>query len=164
MIAISSKGGGNPPRFTGTDSNCEVDICIKGVNKESAGYKLRKYVLAHGIDPLELYALVQVESNWKPNAIGADDERGLGQLKVGTAAEVGLAEDDILDPIENIKGTVRNLKRCKDKYGKEYLRCHNGGIGWKFIKDPARKEIVAKNTLIYQGKIKTLVNLLKQSS
>ena len=68
------------------------------------------------VDPLLVASLIALESSFIPTAVSSAGAVGLGQLKVGTAAELGVT--DRLNPVQNVYGTVRylakHLARWKD--------------------------------------------------
>jgi Transglycosylase SLT domain len=50
-------------------------------------------------------ASIEQESYWNPNATGTLDEKGLGQLRAGTAAQMGVPHD--FDPVNSLTGAAR---------------------------------------------------------
>jgi hypothetical protein len=68
----------------------------------------------HGVDPILVQALIQVESNYQPRAKSHKGAMGLMQLMPATAREYGVR--NVYDPKSNIDAGVRKLKSLIDKY------------------------------------------------
>jgi hypothetical protein len=83
---------------------------------------------AHGVDPLLVRALIQVESNYKPRARSSKGAMGLMQLMPQTVREYNLRNP--YDPKSNIDAGIRRLKSLIDKWGVELaLAAYNAGEG-----------------------------------
>lgn len=91
------------------------------------GEAIVAYAKEHGISPHIVHSIIEVESGFDYRAKGKDGEVGLMQLMPGTAKELGVK--DRTDPVENVKGGIRYLAKCKKLTGDAYLRCYNGGPG-----------------------------------
>jgi soluble lytic murein transglycosylase-like protein len=63
---------------------------------------------AHGVDPLLVQALIQVESNYRPRARSSKGAMGLMQLLPSVAREYKVK--NAYDPAANIDAGVRKLK------------------------------------------------------
>lgn len=72
----------------------------------------------HGVDVALVHAVITAESGYNPAAISKAGARGLMQLMPDTARRFGV--QDIMDPVENIKGGV--------KYLRELLTMFNGNV------------------------------------
>ncbi|MFN8579123.1 MAG: lytic transglycosylase domain-containing protein [Candidatus Sericytochromatia bacterium] len=70
---------------------------------------VNKYSQENNIDPKLVIALMAKESSFRTSVISSSGAIGLGQLKRGTALEVGITNP--FNPIENIKGTARYLSK-----------------------------------------------------
>lgn len=68
-----------------------------------------------GVPSQLVKAMIDVESNWKPDARSGKNAQGLMQLLPGTARDMGVS--DISDPIENIRGGVAYLKQQINRFG-----------------------------------------------
>jgi soluble lytic murein transglycosylase-like protein len=84
---------------------------------------------ANNIDPLLVHSVIQVESNYNPNAVSSAGAQGLMQLMPGTARDLGVT--DSFDPRQNIEAGVKYLKYLKDQYqdDKLALAAYNAGPG-----------------------------------
>jgi hypothetical protein len=84
---------------------------------------------AHGVDPLLVRALIQVESNYQPRARSSKGAMGLMQIMPATAREYRIRNP--YDPKTNIEVGVRRLKDLLDKWGAVdlALAAYNAGEG-----------------------------------
>ncbi|WP_156500656.1 lytic transglycosylase domain-containing protein [Croceicoccus bisphenolivorans] len=76
-----------------------------------------------------LDALVWTESRYNPLAVSKAGAGGLGQLMVGTARELGVANR--FDPRANLEGSARYLRQMLDEFGVVHLAlaAYNAGPG-----------------------------------
>jgi hypothetical protein len=83
----------------------------------------------HGVDPILVQALIQVESNFQPRARSHKGAMGLMQLMPATAREYKVR--NAYDPKSNIDAGVRRLKSLIDKWGATdlALAAYNAGEG-----------------------------------
>jgi len=84
----------------------------------------------HGVDPVLVTALIQVESAFDPNAISDQGACGLMQLLPETARDYGV--DEVFDPAANLEAGVRHLRRLLDRYQNDpvlALAAYNAGEG-----------------------------------
>jgi hypothetical protein len=110
---------------------------------------------AHGVDPLLVRALIQVESNYKPKAKSPRGAMGLMQLMPSTAREYRVRNP--FDPRTNIEAGIMHLKSLIDRWGTEVaLAAYNAGEGavMKFNGIPPYQE-----TRNYVTKILSLAGL-----
>ena len=83
---------------------------------------------AHGVDPLLVRALIQVESGYRPKAKSPKGAMGLMQLMPSTAREYNVRNP--YDPKSNIAAGVKHLKSLIDRWGVELaLAAYNAGEG-----------------------------------
>jgi hypothetical protein len=84
---------------------------------------------AHGVDPLLVRALIQVESNYQPRARSSKGAMGLMQIMPATAREYRVRNP--YDPRTNIEVGVKRLKDLLDKWGAVdlALAAYNAGEG-----------------------------------
>ena len=110
---------------------------------------------AHGVDPMLVRALIQVESNYKVRARSRKGAMGLMQLMPSTAREYKVRNP--FDPKANIEGGIKHLKSLIDRFGVELaLAAYNAGEGAvrKFNGIPPYRE-----TRNYVSKILSLAGL-----
>lgn len=84
---------------------------------------------AHGVNPLLVRALIQVESNYKPKARSHKGAMGLMQLMPSTARAYNVRNP--YDPKANIAAGVKHLKGLLDRLGAVdlALAAYNAGEG-----------------------------------
>ena len=83
---------------------------------------------AHGVDPMLVRALIQVESNYKPRARSPKGAMGLMQLMPATARVYRVRNP--FDPRANIEAGIKHLKMLIDRFGVELaLAAYNAGEG-----------------------------------
>jgi soluble lytic murein transglycosylase-like protein len=74
---------------------------------------------AHGVDPLLVRALIQVESGYKPRARSSKGAMGLMQIMPSTARTYNVRNP--FDPRANIEAGISHLKSLLDRLGKTEL-------------------------------------------
>ncbi len=85
---------------------------------------------AHGVDPILVQALIQVESNYQPRARSNKGAMGLMQLMPATAREYRVR--NAYDPAANIAAGVKKLKGLLDTFKDNTalaLAAYNAGEG-----------------------------------
>jgi soluble lytic murein transglycosylase-like protein len=83
---------------------------------------------AHGVDPMLVRALIQVESNYKVRARSRKGAMGLMQLMPSTAREYKVHNP--FEPRANIEAGIKHLKSLIDRFGVEMaLAAYNAGEG-----------------------------------
>jgi hypothetical protein len=83
---------------------------------------------AHGVDPILVQALIQVESNYQPRARSSKGAMGLMQLMPSVAREYKVK--NAYDPQANINAGIQKLKTLIDSWGVEMaLAAYNAGEG-----------------------------------
>ena len=84
---------------------------------------------AHGVDPLLVHSVIQVESDYDPNAVSPKGAEGLMQLMPPTARMLNVS--NTFDPGENIEAGVKYLKHLQELYKDDRLAlaAYNAGPG-----------------------------------
>jgi hypothetical protein len=92
------------------------------------GYEINKAAKNANLDPRLLAGLVKQESAFNPQAVSSSGAIGLGQLKPGTAQELGVNPRIVS---ENLKGAALYLRQMIDRFGsvEAGLRAYNQGPG-----------------------------------
>lgn len=82
----------------------------------------------YGLPPELLHSVIQVESNYNPNAVSPKGALGIMQLIPATARRFGVT--DVFDPVENIEGGARYLQYLLGLFDGDYplaLAAYNAG-------------------------------------
>lgn len=92
----------------------------------------------YNIDPNLAAAVIQTESSFKHDAVGAIGEVGLFQVRPEFSPHTA---EELFDPEINIKEGLRILseakQRCPHKENKKFVVCYNAGIsGARKIQNP----------------------------
>jgi soluble lytic murein transglycosylase-like protein len=85
---------------------------------------------AHGVDPMLVRALIQVESGYRPKARSPRGAMGLMQLMPSTAKEYKVRNP--FEPKANIEAGIKHLKSLIDRFGNSVemaLAAYNAGEG-----------------------------------
>jgi soluble lytic murein transglycosylase len=85
---------------------------------------------AHALDPALIKAIIEVESDWVPDACSSKGALGLMQLMPGTATDLLIR--DPLDPTANVRGGTRYLRQMIDRFRGDIilaLAAYNAGPG-----------------------------------
>lgn len=147
---------------TGTDADADAEaeasakVDIATILKATPyGDIIAQVSELHGVDPLLVRAVIQVESNYRPRARSPKGAMGLMQLMPATARQYQVRNP--YDPRANIEAGVKHLKGLIDRLGQELaLAAYNAGEGAvrKFNGIPPYRE-----TRNYVAKILSLAGL-----
>ena len=102
----------------------------RGFTPEIRGYIAKASATYHV--PLELLTRVaQRESGGNPEAVSKKGAKGVMQIMPGTAAELGLSEDELTDPAKNIPAGARYLRKQYEQFHdwELALAAYNAGPG-----------------------------------
>jgi len=97
---------------------------MPGLGEEGAGCLaevIGEEASAAGLDPLLIFAIIEVESGWEPEAVSQRGARGLMQLRPGTfegeAREGRLDMGNPHDPVLNVRAGIRYFHRLLRAFG-----------------------------------------------
>ena len=117
------------------------------------------YAKRYHLDPALLRAVIKAESNFRQHVVSRKGAVGLMQLTPNTAAMLRVA--DIHDPIQNIRGGAKLLRRLLNLYDGELplaLAAYNAGVrrvkGGKIPRIRETRAYVRKVLRFYQYKTK----------
>lgn len=132
-------------KVPGDDSHRRRSLASRGAKAGSTGYKtvavrkkvkldispiICKYARMYKLDPWFVRAIIEVESNFNPNAASWAGAGGLMQLMPATAA--GLGCKDRFDPESNIAAGAKYLRQMLNMFGGDYtlaIAAYNAGPG-----------------------------------
>lgn len=112
---------------------------LKQMYKQEYSEYVNKYAQINNIDPIWIYAIIKVESNFDKNATSNSGAKGLMQLMDSTAEEIAKTLDIqnfesnmLYNPEINIMLGVKYFDNLLAKYNENYylaIAAYNGGIG-----------------------------------
>lgn len=113
---------------------------MKKVYPKKYSEHVENYSNEYNVDPLLVYAVIKVESNFNNNVVSKSNAKGLMQLMDSTATEISgnipegesFESSKLFDAETNIKIGVKYLSELLQKYeGNTYmaLAAYNAGIG-----------------------------------
>jgi soluble lytic murein transglycosylase-like protein len=98
-------------------------------SKQEIHRAITVYAKRYQLDPALLRAVIQVESNFRQDAISRRGAVGLMQLMPSTAAKLEVA--NIHDPLQNIQGGAKQLRHLLNSYHGNLrlaLAAYNAGV------------------------------------
>lgn len=110
-----------PATAAATEENAPIELAAVPY-----GELIENLSAAHGIDPLLVRAVVQVESAFAPTARSRKGARGLMQVMPATGRQYGAG--NLYDPRTNLDTGIRHLKSLLQKYERSVaLAAYNAG-------------------------------------
>jgi soluble lytic murein transglycosylase len=112
------------PHPTQSDADSRYRYTQQEIRRAIAIYSKR-----YRIDPALLKAVIKAESGFRQEAVSRKGAIGLMQLTPDTAATLRVA--DIHDPVQNIRGGAKQLRRLLNRYRgnlKLTLAAYNAGV------------------------------------
>jgi soluble lytic murein transglycosylase-like protein len=98
-------------------------------SKEEIRRAIVLYATRYRLDPALLRAVIKAESSYRQHVVSRKGAIGLMQLTPDTAATLRVA--DVYDPIQNIRGGAKQLRRLLNLYGSDLplaLAAYNAGV------------------------------------
>ncbi|MDR0550181.1 MAG: lytic transglycosylase domain-containing protein [Deltaproteobacteria bacterium] len=120
----------NPQSVTRTKEEEATETPKAPASQAAVEGLIAKVATALGLDSALIKAVVKTESNFNQKAVSKAGAKGLMQLMPATAKEMGV--NDPFNPLENIWGGARYLKRMLDRHGGDLntaLAAYNWGPG-----------------------------------
>jgi len=110
-----------------TTSNVPVEAKVMNPTRREVDEIVEQSSATHGVDPLLVRSVMQVESNFNPNAVSPKGAMGLMQLMPATARQLGVT--NAFDVRQNIEGGVKFLRYLKTKFNDDrlVLAAYNAG-------------------------------------
>ena len=115
------------------------NLIQKQLYKQEYSEYVNKYATANEIDPMWIYAIIKVESNFDTNATSGSGAKGLMQLMDNTATDIAkelniidFEPSMLYDPEINIKLGTKYFDKLLSKYNENYylaIAAYNAGIG-----------------------------------
>ena len=125
-------------------------------SKQEIHRAITVYAKLYQLDPALLRAVIQVESNFRQDAISRRGAVGLMQLMPPTAATLEVA--NIHDPLQNIQGGAKQLRHLLNLYHGNLrlaLAAYNAGVHRVKYDVPKETKVYIQKVLasyqIYQG-------------
>jgi soluble lytic murein transglycosylase-like protein len=123
MLAVAAPSGA-------TGALPVSDLSTASVERAELQRLVHQVSTEHGLDPKLVDALVRIESGYNPNAVSRKGAMGLMQLMPATVQRLNI--DNPFNPVENVRGGVREFSRLVRRYSgnlKLALAAYNAGEG-----------------------------------
>lgn len=115
------------------------NLIRKQIYKQEYSEYVNKYAQMYEIDPMWIYAIIKVESNFDSNVTSGSGARGLMQLMDSTATDLAkelnvenFETNMLYNPEINIMLGTKYFDKLLAKYNENYylaIAAYNGGIG-----------------------------------
>ncbi|QKT04818.1 lytic transglycosylase domain-containing protein [Ectothiorhodospiraceae bacterium 2226] len=133
MFILPFNVGADTKRTQGVErAPCYTAACgrVEGITRQQVEAWVHELAPEFGLDPELVLIIIGVESAFLPNAVSHRNAHGLMQLIPATAKRFGV--DDIMNPIENLRGGMAYLQwlmRYFDHDLELALAAYNAGEG-----------------------------------
>jgi soluble lytic murein transglycosylase-like protein len=114
--------------------------------------EVRAAAKRNGVSSALLFAVVETESNFDPNAVSPKGARGLGQVMPMTARDMGISPARLWHPEANLEASARYIRWLGDRYGRDLDRVLVGYNAGPAVADGQRQ--VPAETRHYTVKVK----------
>ena len=115
------------------------DLIKKQIYKQDYSEYVNKYAEINEIDPMWIYSIIKVESNFNKDATSNSGAKGLVQIMESTAKDMAknlnlenFTGEMLYNPEINIMLGTKYFKELLNKYNQNYylaIAAYNGGIG-----------------------------------
>lgn len=119
-------------KSTTTEQNLINHMVRQGVSKTNAkkyATLVVKHSKTYGVDPYTILAMIQIESNYNPNAVGSSNDTGLMQVLPATQKYMKIG-GNLFNPSINIEIGSKYLAYNQKKFGEKLgIVAYNQGEG-----------------------------------
>lgn len=129
------------------------NVILKNMYKQEYSEYVNKYAEINNIDPLWVFSIIKVESNFDANAVSNSGAKGLMQLMDSTAIEMArklnienFESNMLYEPEINIMLGTKYFDNLLAKYNENYylaIAAYNAGIG--NVDSWINKNIISEN-------------------
>ena len=145
---------GNFPKWV-KDNTGEELFPSKGTSGAKTDYQpiIDAAAQEHGIPANIIESVMQTESAGDPNAVSPKGAGGLMQIMPGTAAELGITNEERFDPEKAIPAGAQYLRKMYDQFGSwdKALAAYNAGPGRVASGKPLPEETKAYVPKVLKG-------------
>ncbi len=131
MDEFAARAGLTAPQFSGFLSKASAAQSVPVDVEAGTSYDgwIRQAASANGLDPDLVRAVIQTESDFRPDAQSSAGAQGLMQLMPSTANSLGVT--DAFDPRQNIEAGTKYLSDLVQRFGdlRLALAAYNTGPG-----------------------------------
>lgn len=126
---------------------------------------INKYSMEYNVPKEEILAVIKTESNFTPDLVSSNKDRGLMQIIPATEKEIvkdlSLTDYDIFSVDTNIEMGTYYISKLKNKYGKYAYIVYNQGLT-KPLNQHTYDTLMASNSTSYIHKVLTLSEKYKE--
>lgn len=130
--AVSSQAGQSAKQVSAPSATTSASSSASSLKGKASDYDaiIMDAAKKYGIEPSLIKAVIQAESNFRPNVVSRAGAKGLMQLMDGTAKALGVTNS--FDPVQNINGGTKYIAQMIRRYDGDVsvaLAAYNAGPG-----------------------------------